>query len=49
MAAFYAYGEYQHDVLANKLGETAAQRQIDEVIKSLRAPYNQWKFKHGEE
>ena len=48
MAAFYAFGEIQHDTWGNNLTEKEAQKQIDDIIKALRSPYNTWKFKHGE-
>jgi len=49
MAAFYAFGEFQHETMGGNLSEQEAQRQIDDVIKTLPAPYNTWRFKHGEE
>jgi RHS repeat-associated protein len=49
VAAFYAFGEFQHDTLGGNLSEKEAQRQIDEIIKTLQPPYNTWRVRHGEE
>jgi hypothetical protein len=43
----YIFGEYQHDTMGNNKGERAAQKEIDENIKTLPAPYNTMQFQHG--
>jgi RHS repeat-associated protein len=47
--AFFAFGEYQHDVLNGKLSESEAQEQLDAIIQTLPAPYNTWHWQHGGE
>ncbi len=48
VAAFFAFGEFQHDTIGNNLSEREAQEQLDRIIKALKPPYNAWKFKHGQ-
>jgi RHS repeat-associated protein len=46
-AAFFAFGEFQHDTMGNNQTEKEAQKEVNRIIKTLPAPYNGWTFEHG--